>query len=1467
MRRFSGQAGAVRSAVATVVVVALAAVGLITAGPASAATGSFSLSPVVGVRTGGPDACAIGPTSGTNCAVTIVVTGTGLPVADPASIGEQVSDDAAMVAIVDNDDGHSGWQAGRLTDTFSTCKVIIGASSDSTLILQVGNLGPTCPGYSIQPGDKVDVILYDHGSEFGRSTATASTPDTDATPLVSDVNPPYGPVSGGTSAAPGTGSVNVASSGVAAPIAAWFGDVATNAITAVDDTHYSVVPPKSSASQDNEGIAVQLADQTNGTSPVACTVLLPGGCADEFMYLSEHHSTLGPTPPFNFNWGVQLAGSSAADSKACGINGASGTSTGLSINGSVTGGGIGLDAGYGLSKSALGIPEALVGSATLNVTSPIVISVSLSGSISACEQIGIPDLSIPGIGGFYFVVGGSVQGSVTLTITINQGTYTLSGGMIPGSNEDDIRGASVTSNCVDGDGSPTTECVTTAVTASLTGTLSVSPLWFQVGPDEANVGAGFTAAAIGTITYPPLAVNGDICVAGNWAAQVNVGPFSGSTGGTFLGPFNIVGDGSICPLGATTGGGSTAPDAPIDLAATPGDGSANLGWTAPASDGGSPITGYNVYEGTGAGAESDTPLNASPLPPDTTSFPVTGLDNGTTYFFTVKAVNDAGESVASNEASATPTGPTGTVPGAPVDLAATAGDGSAHLEWSPPASDGGSAVTGYNVYEASAAGQESDTPLNAEPLTDPSFDVAGLTNGTTYFFTVKAVNEIGQGAASNEASATPSGATVTVPGAPTDLVATLGDGAAHLEWTPPASDGGSAVTGYNVYEGTSLGGESDTPVNAEPVTDPSFDVPGLTDGTTYFFTVTAINDSGEGAASNEASVTPSAVTVDVPGPVAIEALPGDGSATVQWNPPDSDGGSPVTGYNIYAAASAGGELLPVNASPLPPDATSFPVTGLDNGTTYFFLVKAVNDVGEGPASNEASTTPSALAGPPGPPVGLTAAPNVGSTTLRWSPPVSDGGTPITGYNVYEGTSPGGEASTPVNPEPLAASATSFDATGLTDRTTYSFVVQAINAIGEGAPSNEASAAPGSGVTVPGAPVDVTASPGCTSATVNWSAPSFDGGSPITGYDVYLGTSPGGEGAVPVNASPLPATATSLPILGLVDGTTYSVVVRAVNAIGEGASSAEASVTPAAEATVPTAPVVSAATPGHHSVTLDWSAPTSDGGSAISGYNVYASTDAGGELLPVSAYPLAPTSTSYTVTGLTNGTTYFFLVKAVNEVGESDASNEVHATPSSGALPDAPLTLHAYAGNRNVTLKWLPPAPTSSGPSSILGYNVYEGAKPGAESTTPVNASLLPPDTARYRVPGRNDTRYYFVVKAVNLVGEGAASNEAFTTPRRPQAPGPVELQARAGAQGVTLTWAAPLSNGRSPITGYAVFVGTKPGHESSHPVNRSPLPRDATRFTVRGLQVGKTYFFVVEAINVVGRGQRSNEVHARPTAH
>ena len=512
------------------------------------------MSPIIGVRTTGPDNCSIGPISGTNCPVTIVLRGEGLPTALPSSIGVAVSGNESIVTVEDNDDGSNGWLAGHDTDFFTTCKVIIGVSTSTELIFQVGNIGPTCPNHSILPGDKVEVTLFNPNfSVFGTQTATAGTPAADPdVPVVSEVVPPYGPVTGGTNSEPGTGRVTVAASNVASPVAAWFGDVATSDITRVDDTHVSVVPPPSTPDQDNEGIALQLADSVTGTTPQHCAILLPTGCANQFFYLSENSATF-TSPPLDLDLSLDLGSSQSVASKACAITGSTGHASGLTANAGLHGGPVSVTAGYGVSKSSAGVPEAFVGSASITVENAIEVSVALAGTVSACQQIPIPNLGIPGIAGFYFVVGGSIEADVTLTITIHAGTYSLSGGFMPGSNPGDLRGVTMDSECVDDDGNPVDECVTTEFSAALTGTLAISPLWLQIGPDFANVGAGLSAAAIGTLTYPPLAVDGDICVAGNWVAQATFGPLSASTGGSWLGPFNVVGNGALCPFGDAGG--------------------------------------------------------------------------------------------------------------------------------------------------------------------------------------------------------------------------------------------------------------------------------------------------------------------------------------------------------------------------------------------------------------------------------------------------------------------------------------------------------------------------------------------------------------------------------------------------------------------------------------------------------------------------------------------------------------------------------------------------------------------------------------------------------------------------------------------------------------------------------------------------------------------------------------------------
>jgi hypothetical protein len=213
-------------------------------------------------------------------------------------------------------------------------------------------------------------------------------------------------------------------------------------------------------------------------------------------------------------------------------------------------------------------------------------------------------------------------------------------------------------------------------------------------------------------------------------------------------------------------------------------------------------------------------------------------------------------------------------------------------------------------------------------------------------------------------------------------------------------------------------------------------------------------------------------------------------------------------------------------------------------------------------------------------------------------------------------------------------------TGLTNGTAYTFTVKATNAVG----TSTASAASSSvtpAATIPEAPTIGTATAGNTSATVSFTASAMNGGSAVTGYTV---TSRPGAVSVKGTASPLTVT-------GLTNGTAYTFTVTATNAIGTSAASVASN---SAIAGVPGAPIIGAATPGNATASVGFTAPASNGSSAITGYTVTSSP--GGLTAKGTASPL-------TVTGLTNGTAYTFTVTATNAAGTSTAS-----AASSGATP-------------------------------------------------------------------------------------------------------------------------------------------------------------------------------------------------------
>ncbi len=205
------------------------------------------------------------------------------------------------------------------------------------------------------------------------------------------------------------------------------------------------------------------------------------------------------------------------------------------------------------------------------------------------------------------------------------------------------------------------------------------------------------------------------------------------------------------------------------------------------------------------------------------------------------------------------------------------------------------------------------------------------------------MNGVGESAPSDTVSALPLGR----PWAPRSLTAKVGDGYVRLVWNPPENNGGYPVTEYRVYRWTE-GGEA---VLLGTTTEVAYNDTSVTNGVTYYYYVTAVNSHGESDPSNEVNATPLGTPSS---PQNLTATAGDGEVVLKWEAPADNGGTPVIRYNIYRGTSPDNMVLISNVSA---DNTTFTDTGVENGNTYYYYVRAVNAVGEGEASETVSVTP------------------------------------------------------------------------------------------------------------------------------------------------------------------------------------------------------------------------------------------------------------------------------------------------------------------------------------------------------------------------------------------------------------------------------------------------------------------------------------------------------------------------------
>ena len=990
--------------------------------------------------------------------------------------------------------------------------------------------------------------------------------------------------------------------------------------------------------------------------------------------------------------------------------------------------------------------------------------------------------------------------------------------------------------------SVTIEAVSSVGTGAASNAVTQTPVAVPGAPSITSVQVASTTASIAftpgsdggsTITGYRYSTNGG----STWTSTSTTTPvpISGLSPGTaytvLLEAINASGNGAAASVSFTT---TAAPAAPVITSVVSGNQSLTASFTAPSS-GGSPITDYDWSTDGGATwyseSSSGTPCQTGTggsvscaivvLSADGTS----PLANGTSYPVEIRAVNGVGAGGASASRSGTPY----TTPGAPTITTGSGGMVAANqaltVSFSAPTGNGGSAVTGYQYSTDAGATWQNRTDgqsATATTMTISSLSTDGvtpLTNGSVYQVEIRAVNAAGDGPGSAVASGIP----VTVPAGPTIAAVTSENGALAVTFTP-ASNGGSAVTAYEY----SVNGSTWTTTGS---LSPTFTITNLINGTNYPVEVRADNSVGD----SNPSPAVSGIPATVPGqPTITTAARGNATISVTYAE-SSSGGSAIVAYQYSTDAGVTWQTASSNADPMVITTLSTNgTTPIANGTEYPVEIRAVNAVGDSLASIPVEAAPATVPGAPG--VMLT--PGNGAITVVASV-TNNGGSAVTGIDYS------------LNGGPFISTGTTsptFTITGLSNGTSYSISVRADNAIGNGTPSNPTSGTPR---TVPGAPTGVLASSDSASADVSWTAPTSNGGSPISGYTATAYTSI--SGATTAGTACTTTSALACTVTGLTNGTTYFVGVTATNAAGTSVSSSPLQpVTPIAR---PGAPSITSVASGDSYLAVSFTAGAA-GGDPITSYQY--SLDGGATWTTASG-----TTSPVYINGLTDGTSYPITLRAVSAAGVGASSSSVSGTPFT--FPNAPsaTSITANGGNGSAVVTWAAPAFNGGAPISNQTVN---GVSDSAYTVTAFSAPTAGNQVTTCSTSGAltctltgltNGTTYYVSIQAGNTAGLSQRSTPRVAVTPSVDPGAVAAVTAVAGEGSASLSW-TPGSTGQSAITNYTIWYSSGGSY-----VQFPQAPSTATTATVTGLTNGTTYSFEVYAVNAEGTGPASLAVQFR----
>ncbi|GBN20312.1 Twitchin, partial [Araneus ventricosus] len=815
-----------------------------------------------------------------------------------------------------------------------------------------------------------------------------------------------------------------------------------------------------------------------------------------------------------------------------------------------------------------------------------------------------------------------------------------------------------------------------------------------------------------------------------------------------------------------------------------------------------------------------------------TKLTIRRVTRGDSGRYTINAVNESGKDTATVSVLVVdaPLAPEG-----PLEVSDVHKEG-CKLKWKKPKDDGGVPLQGYEVEKMDP---DTGTWLPVGKTREPEMEVTGLTPGKDYKFRVRAVNKEGESDPLETKQATTAKNPFDEPGKPSKPEVTDWDkDHVDLKWTPPASDGGSPITGY-IVEKKDKWGDWEKALEV-PADETKATVPNLIQGQPYEFRVKAVNKAGPGEPSaptdpviaKSRKVPPKIDRTNL-NKVRVKAgqsfhfdvnVTGEPAPTIAWL---------KNGKKILSSDTIKLEDVPYN--------TKLSAKHVRRGDGGKFTIVATNEHGKDEAEVEVIVLDH-----PSPPNGPLKIEDVHAEgcNLKWFPPSDDGGVPIDHYEV-EKLDPQSGQWVPAG-ETIGAD-TNLKVKGLTPGKEYKFRVKAVNRLGESEPLTAQQAILAKN------PYDPPSPPGQPEVadydkdfvTLKWKKPLKDGGSPITGYVVEKKDKYNPDW-VPIQDVPGDEERTTIP--DLVEGNQYEFRIRAVNKAGT------------SEPSEPTAP---------HIAKHKKQPPKIDRNAMFNirvkaGKTFELDVPVSGEPPPVKKWNLGTKecetltrwtvvnqdySTKLSVRNAERGDSGQLTLTARNQHGNDSATITITVL----APPSAPEAMQISNVTKDGCLvAWRPPK--DDGGSEISHYLV-EKKDTESGKWVPIGESINPQIRADKLIEGHE---YQFRVRAVNKEGESPwllgrepiVAKNPFDQPDKPGAPQVVDWDSGQ----VDLAWNPPRRDGGAPITGY--IIEKKP---KNSPVWEEAARVDGndTRATVPGLKDGDEYEFRVTAVNKAGPSEPS----------